>query len=546
LSKTIPFRDKTKPGPLSQNFLIKRFNVYTRSLKTNIAVQLVVLFLLAMILTAFLMNIFMQKALIRSEISKGYALLSGIRLNHTQDSNSKDTIAPSDFQDDFTKMITEIGFSCILIMDEHQNRVFSGGKNCDIQGELEAVTRQTIRSGIKTTRFFGSTWWGVWKQGQDMIISAPLIREGRVVGGSSVALSLTGVYEILGRTQHILLIYILVNTVVFTFIGFYRLTRIAVRPLQRLVKRAEEYQDDNEMFFLSESEDNEFSKLSKALNRMLGHIAEDKEKLQDAVASLEKANFDLKQAQKDIIRAEKLASVGRLSAGIAHEIGNPIGIINGYLELLKGNDISNTDREEFLQRTEAELKRIDTIIRQLLDFSRPSREDVKTVSVHAIIEDSIGTSRFHPLMSDIDLDLRLIAENDGVIADPNQLRQVFLNLMINAADAILSSKDPSKGKISIVSDVQKNIRDDSTDDADVLRVDYIDNGIGIAEADLENIFDPFFTTKAYGKGTGLGLSVCFMIVEKMGGKIEASSQEGQGTTITVYLPLHSGEDVDNG
>jgi signal transduction histidine kinase len=386
----------------------------------------------------------------------------------------------------------------------------------------------------------------VWKQGQDMIISAPLIREGRVVGGSSVALSLTGVYEILGRTQHILLIYILVNTVVFTFIGFYRLTRIAVRPLQRLVKRAEEYQDDNEMFFLSESEDNEFSKLSKALNRMLGHIAEDKEKLQDAVASLEKANFDLKQAQKDIIRAEKLASVGRLSAGIAHEIGNPIGIINGYLELLKGNDISNTDREEFLQRTEAELKRIDTIIRQLLDFSRPSREDVKTVSVHAIIEDSIGTSRFHPLMSDIDLDLRLIAENDGVIADPNQLRQVFLNLMINAADAILSSKNPSKGKISIVSDVQKNIRDDSTDGADVLRVDYIDNGIGIAEADLENIFDPFFTTKAYGKGTGLGLSVCFMIVEKMGGKIEASSQEGQGTTITVYLPLHSGEDVDNG
>jgi signal transduction histidine kinase len=492
------------------------------------------------------MNIFMQKALIRSEISKGYALLSGIRLNHTHDSNSKDIIAPSDFQDDFIKMITEIGFSCILIMDEYQNRVFSGGKSCDIQGELEAVTRQTIRSGIKNTRFFGSTWWGVWKQGQDMIISAPLIREGRVVGGSSAALSLTGVYEILGRTQHILLIYILVNTVVFTFIGFYRLTRISVRPLQRLVKRAEEYQDDNEMFFLSESEDNEFSKLSKALNRMLGHIAEDKEKLQDAVASLEKANFDLKQAQKDIIRAEKLASVGRLSAGIAHEIGNPIGIINGYLELLKGNDISNTDREEFLQRTEAELNRIDTIIRQLLDFSRPSREDVKTVSVHAIIEDTIGTSRFHPLMSDIDLDLRLIAENDGVIADPNQLRQVFLNLMINAADAILSSKDPSKGKISIISDVQKNIRDDSTDGADVLRVDYIDNGIGIAEADLENIFDPFFTTKAYGKGTGLGLSVCFMIVEKMGGKIEASSQKGRGTIITVYLPLHFGEDVDNG
>jgi two-component system NtrC family sensor kinase len=214
--------------------------------------------------------------------------------------------------------------------------------------------------------------------------------------------------------------------------------------------------------------------------------------------------------------------------------------------LLKGNDISNDEREEFLKRTEAELKRIDAIIRQLLDFSRPSSDDAKAVSVHAIIEDTIGASRFHPLMSDIDLGLTLSAEHDEVIADPSQLRQVFLNLIINAADAILSSKDPSKGRISIISDVQKIIRDESNESMDVLRIDYIDNGIGIAETDLENIFDPFFTTKAYGKGTGLGLSVCFMIIEKMGGRIEASSQEGQGTTITVYLPLHFGEDLDNG
>jgi two-component system, NtrC family, sensor kinase len=520
--------------------------VYTRSLKTNIALQLAVLFFVAMVLTAFVMIILMQKALIRSEISKGYALLSGIRLHQANDSNSKNATLPSVFRDDFAKMISETGFSCILIMDEHQNRVYSGGENCDMQGDLEAITRQTIQSGIKTTRFSDSTWWGVWKQGQDLIISSPLVGEGRVVGGSSVALSLTGIYGVLKRTQYVLFLYILVNTAVFTFIGFYRMTRIAVRPLQRLVKRAEEYQDDNEMFFLSESEDNEFSKLSKALNRMLGHIAEDKEKLRAVVASLEKANYDLKQAQKDIILAEKLASVGRLSAGIAHEIGNPIGIINGYLELLKANDISDTDREDFLQRTEAEIKRIDAIIRQLLDFSRPSSEDVKTVSVHAIIEDTISASRFHPLMSDIDIDIKLLAENDGVLADPNQLRQVFLNLIINAADAISSSKDPSKGKISIISDVEKQIRDDSTEGTDVLKIDYGDNGIGIAEADLENIFDPFFTTKAFGKGTGLGLSVCFMIVEKIGGKIEARSQEGQGTTITVYLPLHFAGDSDNG
>jgi signal transduction histidine kinase len=296
---------------------------------------------------------------------------------------------------------------------------------------------------------------------------------------------------------------------------------------------------------LSENEESEFNKLSKALNRMLQHIADDKEKLRGVVASLEAANFDLKKAQKDMIRAEKLASVGRLSAGIAHEIGNPIGIITGYLELLKRKDIPNEDRIDFILRTETEIQRIDAIIRQLLDLSRPSKEDVKDVPVHAVIEDAIGASRFHPLMSDIDLDLRLSAENDRVKGDPNQLRQVFLNLMINAADAILSANIDSKGKISIVSQVQKNGPNDAPKEKDMLKIDYIDNGSGISTENLANIFDPFFTTKGPGKGTGLGLSVCFMIVEAMGGNIKATSREGDGATFTVFLPLSSDERLDN-
>jgi two-component system NtrC family sensor kinase len=519
--------------------------VYNRSLKTNIAVQLAVLLLLAMILTEFVMVILMQKALVSSEMSKGYAFLSGISVNKQIRFQSKNGITSSDFQNDFNAMESDIGFSCILVMDESQNRVYSAGKSCKLQGELEAITRQTIRSGAKTTRFLGSTWWGAWRQGQDMIISAPIVREGKVVGGGSVAVSLTGSYNVLKQTQYVLLIYIFVNTIVFTFIGFHRISKTTVKPLQKLVKRAEAYQDDNEIFFLSENEDSEFHKLSKALNRMLQHIAEDKEKLQDAVVSLEKVNFDLKQAQKDVIRAEKLASVGRLSAGIAHEIGNPIGIITGYLELLKRNDVSNDDRIDFIVRTETEIRRIDAIIRQLLDLSRPSIEDVKAVSVHAIIEDAVGASRFHPSMSDIDLDLRLSAKNDRVKGDPNQLRQVFLNLMINAGDAILSAKNHSRGKISILSQVQKTVGNDAVKNKDMLRIDYIDNGLGISAENLTNIFDPFFTTKGPGKGTGLGLSVCFMIVEAMGGNIKATSQEGEGATFTVYLPLSSEEGLKN-
>ncbi len=519
--------------------------MYNRSLKTNITVQLAVLLLMAMVLTAFVMAILMQKALINSAMSKGYAFLSGISADKKIHFQSKNAITSSDFQNISVDMLNNIGFSGILLMDENRDLIFSKGKNLKIKGELEAITRQTIRSGEKTSQFTGSTWWGVWRQGQDMIISAPIIRKRKVVGAGSVAVSLTGTYDVLKRTRYVLLIYILVNTIVFTFIGFYRISKTIAKPLQRLVKRAEAYQDDNEVFFLSENEKSEFNKLSKALNRMLQHIADDKEKLRSAVVSLEKANSDLKKAQKDMIRTEKLASVGRLSAGIAHEIGNPIGIITGYLELLKRENVSNDEKIDFILRTETEIKRIDAIIRQLLDLSRPSKEDVREVPVHAIIEDAVGASRFHPLMSGIDLDLRLSAENDRVKGDPNQLRQVFLNLMINAADAILSANNIPKGKISIVSQVQKIVLNDTMKEKDMLRIDYIDNGSGISTENLVNIFDPFFTTKSSGKGTGLGLSVCYMIVEAMGGNIKATSQEGKGATFTLYLPLSADERLDN-
>jgi len=511
--------------------------VFSRSIKMNIAIHLAVLLVLAMILIGFVTIIIAQKSLLRSEISKVYVFISGIEANLMNFSESENIIEHSDFQDDFGRMINDAGFSCGLIMDSKKNQIISNDKSCALQDELEKLTQQTIRSGEKTTRFFGSTWGVFWEQSRNLIISAPLRRKGSVVAGASIVMPLEGIYKILRRTQYELLGYILLNAVVFTLIGLYRLSRITVKPLQRLVMRADEYREDDEIFFLYEKEDNEFNRLSKALNSMLKRIAEDKEKLRTTVLSLEKANLDLKQAQKDIIRAEKLASVGRLSSGIAHEIGNPIGIIVGYLELLKQNNISDDDKKEFILRTENEINRINAIIRQLLDLSRPSSEDLETVSVHSIIEDTIDVYKFQPLMSDIHLDLSLTADNDMVIADSNQLRQVFLNLIINAADAIFSVEGPIDGRLTITSEIVPNTHTESKDHLGMLKVNYIDNGPGIAEENLGNVFDPFYTTKEPGKGTGLGLSVCFMIIEGIGGKIKATSDEGQGTTMTVYLPL---------
>jgi signal transduction histidine kinase len=511
--------------------------VFAHGLKTNIAVHLTVLLVLAMLLLDFVMIITARRDLLGSEISRGYTFISGMEANIMFFPEPDNITANSDFKDDFGRRLKNAGFSCAVVMDAKKNRVHFYGENCTLQDEIETLTRQTIRSGDKATRFFGSTWGFFGKQSRNLIISAPLLKNGSVVAGASIVLPLKGIHKTLRRTQYILLIYIFINTFVFSFIGFYRLSRIIVKPLQRLVKRAEEYREDDEMFFLYEKEDNDFSKLSKALNSMLKQIADDKERLRTTVMSLEKANIDLKQAQKEIIQAEKLASIGRLSSGIAHEMGNPIGIVIGYLELLKQNDISEEDKKEFILRTENEINRVNTIIKQLLDFSKPSSEALKAVSVHSIIRETIDVFKFQPLMSNIELNLSLVAENDRVMADPNQLRQVFLNLLINAADAISSVEDHFEGKILITSEALQNIPAESSDHPNMLKISYIDNGSGISKENLGNIFDPFYTTKEPGKGTGLGLSVCFMIIQGIGGKIQASSEQGKGATINIYLPL---------
>jgi signal transduction histidine kinase len=300
-----------------------------------------------------------------------------------------------------------------------------------------------------------------------------------------------------------------------------------------LVKRAEEHTtEDEELFFLPGKEDNEFKRVSKSLNLMLQRILKNKIQLKNTIQSLEKANLDLQKAQGDIIRAEKLASVGRLSSGIAHEIGNPISVVLGYLELLKEADFSEDQKQDFLSRAETEINRIKRIIRQLLDFSRPSVEEEKLISVHFILEEIYSMLKFQPLTAYMDIELNLSAEKDKIVALPDQLRQVFLNLILNAADAIDSQKNISKGKLIIASNVIYDAN------CPILKLSFIDNGAGIPKDQLNNIYDPFFTTKEIGKGTGLGLSVSFMIIENIGGKITATSEETVGTTIMIEIPLH--------
>ena len=514
-----------------------------RGLKSNILLNLVALLFIAMFLINIVIVLTLHREFLLLEINRLNVLITALE-NSVWDES--DTI--------YTSIATRIGplirqpdLACAAVFDKTGKAIFFGGPECDLETELKEGTRAALQSGKQEVRFFGRTWGVFWMQDRYMTVAKPRLRSGTVIGAVGGTINLVSLYRQERQSQKIFLIYIFINIAILTFIGVYRISKIYLEPLHRLSKRAEDYREESgEMVFAVRKEDNELHQLSKALNRMLTRIAEDKKKLRSSVTSLEKANIDLKKAQSEIIRAEKLASVGRLSAGIAHEIGNPIGIVMGYLELLKQENanIDAEEKREYIRRTENEITRINTIIRQLLDLSRPSVEGTDAISVHNVINDITNVVRFQPLISNIDIQLDLGAENDRVFADSNQLRQVFLNLMLNAADAIDSYPSSDNGRLIIRS---SNAQGDSLKEIDAdpvqkwLKIEVSDNGLGIDAEHLGNIFDPFFTTKEPGKGTGLGLSVCFMIVESIGGRITAISDQGMGTTMILSLPLVAGE-----
>ncbi len=296
--------------------------------------------MVAMLLIVLVTMVTVKRELIRSEIYRANILLASLEENLL---NGKSSVgATAEYVPEFfiTRMINDSQISSALLLGTKGNQVYLGQQSAGSAEELVGFTNAAMAAGKKQIQFFGTSWSIFWQQNARMILSAPLTKTGARLGGISIVLPLDRVYHTLKRAQRFLFIYIFINLVILTFVGIHRVSKLYLQPLARLAKRAADYREDDDLIFSVRKEDNALNSLSTALNSMLKRISADKEKLRSTVQSLERANIELKQAQKDIIRAEKLASVGRLSAGIAHEIGNPIGIVIGYLELLKQMDIT--------------------------------------------------------------------------------------------------------------------------------------------------------------------------------------------------------------
>jgi len=266
------------------------------------------------------------------------------------------------------------------------------------------------------------------------------------------------------------------------------------------------------------------SRASVAFERLAAALVAERARLADKVAELERANANLVRARESLLRAERLATLGRLASGIAHEVGNPLGAITGYVELardrLRVGDDGRDAADDFLARIGGEAQRIDGIVRDLLDLARPAEAVLGAVDLAAPLDAALRLARVQARFRSVEVTLALPAALPRVVADERRLAQVFLNLLLNAGDAMGGA-----GRIRVEAMVE----------AGRVAVRVADSGPGIAPGDLVRVFEPFFTTKGAGQGTGLGLAVSQGVVETFGGEILAANAPEGGAVFTLLL-----------
>ena len=363
---------------------------------------------------------------------------------------------------------------------------------------------------------------------------------------------------------------LLADVGIFSAIGAVLLRRRLLAPIDRMIAGVEAISAGELTARLPAAETREMARLSAAVTNMVERLIRDQRTLAENIRSLDETNRLLTEARDAMVRTEKMASVGRLSAGIAHEVGNPLGAILGYLGLI-GRDHHQDRRAELLVAAEREARRIDRIIRGLLDFARIRDAVTQPVDVNAVVRETVELVQMQGHFANVTLALHLTEGPLIVDGDHYQLQQVLVNLLVNAADAIPEG-EPARIEVhtrerAAIAPAQPgparrrgdppgvdythrrrlaasmlHLGDDpESPSGRVAEIVIADEGSGIPEELLPQIFEPFVTTKEPGKGTGLGLAVCARLVEGMGGAIRADNRVPSGAEFTVVLPLTQAE-----
>jgi signal transduction histidine kinase len=296
--------------------------------------------------------------------------------------------------------------------------------------------------------------------------------------------------------------------------------RIITRPVRRLTEAAVEVAAGNYGTQVFVESNDEVGLLASSFNEMSRKMADDIERL--------------RSLNDQLVRAEKLAAAGQLAAGVAHEVNNPLASISSLVQILQARVPADADDErtaetrEMLRVISQQIARITQVLREMLDFARQRTPQRTPLDITRALESSIRLASFDKDFKRLRLSTDFDPHAPQVSADADQLQQVFLNLLLNARDAM-----PEGGELKVSTRLDARTSE--------LVIEIADTGAGIAPEHLARVFDPFYTTKPAGHGTGLGLAVCYGIITAHGGRIELAPNDGQGTRAVVTLPTQHDE-----
>jgi two-component system NtrC family sensor kinase len=340
------------------------------------------------------------------------------------------------------------------------------------------------------------------------------------------------------------------KTTVFTILGisvflvlliFAVTIRAVTRPVDAFVKGIQSVKEGKSQEKLDIRSKDEIGYLAHEFNNMIDRLNEMyveknrtlaaledfnarlEERVRDATVHLAEANRELKLAQEQMVRAETMAAIGTLSSGISHELSTPLSVILNMAQLMKQDAQDNPSLARDIEVIEYEANQAIKITRSMLGFSRSAKSKMEVANVNDVLEDLFKVLEFQPKARSIKLIKELDPDVAPIRAGAGQLRQVFLNIILNAVQAM-----PEGGQLRVAS---RNCRELLTEGVEI---SISDTGVGIPADHIKQIFQPFFTTKE--EGTGLGLAITFGIIREHNGKIDVNSTEGKGSTFRIFLP----------
>ncbi|MDW7681418.1 MAG: ATP-binding protein, partial [bacterium] len=362
-------------------------------------------------------------------------------------------------------------------------------------------------------------------------------KDEKLLGLLDIKMSLSAVDENARKTRNKALIFSGL-LVLLTTVAFGRVIRQRIqRPISKLIHGTTQVADLHLDYTIDINSDDEIGSLARSFNKMTKKLKVAQQELQEWSNTLEykvaEKTKELEKAQKQLILAEKMASMGKLSAVVAHEINNPMSGILTYAKLCIKNLQNNASPEIIndtitnLKTIRDESKRCGDIVRNLLLFSRRSFGEKAKHDLKLIVDKSINLVRHSMDMKGIKLIKNFCDDETILVCDADAIQQMMIALLINAIEA-----SPTQGG-------ELKVGLQRSDPDKLIRLEIMDNGTGISEEVLPHIFEPFYSTKDSEKNTGLGLAVVYGIVERHGGSIDVKSQENRGTTFLINLPINS-------